>query len=126
MATAKHDDAKSGEHDRIRKDFDEAVNMTPAALEKWLGTEDSQSVGWSDGENKKGTGGSEAVGHAMGRHIVEMKHKKAADLTDEDYAHMKKVTGYVHRHLKQKPKGDTEHSRWRYSLMNWGHDPGKD
>jgi hypothetical protein len=34
--------------------------------------------------------------------------------------------GYVHRHVKQKPsKEDAEHSRWRYSLMNWGHDPLK-
>ena len=23
------------------------------------------------------------------------------------------------------PKDDVEHSRWRYSLMNWGHDPLK-
>ena len=39
---------------------------------------------------------------------------------------MKKVAGYVHRHLKQGgPAADKEHSRWRYSLMNWGHDPLK-
>ena len=36
---------------------------------------------------------------------------------------MRKVTGYVHRHLAQGPRVDVEHSRWRYSLMNWGHDP---
>ncbi|MDQ1230054.1 hypothetical protein QE379_001480 [Sphingomonas sp. SORGH_AS 879] len=40
---------------------------------------------------------------------------------------MKKVVGYVHRHLKQGGPGkDVEHSPWRYSLMNWGHDPLKD
>jgi hypothetical protein len=40
---------------------------------------------------------------------------------------MRKVVGYIRRHTKQGPpeKADTETSRWRYSLMNWGHDPLK-
>jgi Protein of unknown function (DUF3140) len=38
---------------------------------------------------------------------------------------MRKVTGYVKRHLNQKPQHGVEDSRWRYSLMNWGHDPLK-
>jgi hypothetical protein len=38
---------------------------------------------------------------------------------------MRKVIGYVRRHCAQGPAGDKEHSRWRYSLMNWGHDPLK-
>jgi hypothetical protein len=25
-----------------------------------------------------------------------------------------------------RPKDDKEHSKWRYSLMNWGHDPLKE
>ena len=105
----------------IAKDFAAAVNMTPAALGKWLETEDSRSVGWTH------EGEGEAVGHQEGRRIVEIKGKKKADLTDEDYGHMRKVVGYVHRHLAQGgPKEDAEHSRWRYSLMNWGHDPLKD
>ena len=36
---------------------------------------------------------------------------------------MRKVVGYVHRHLAQRPGGDIRHTRWRWSLMNWGHDP---
>ena len=36
---------------------------------------------------------------------------------------MRKVVGYVHRHLAQRPGGDVRHTRWRWSLMNWGHDP---
>ena len=37
---------------------------------------------------------------------------------------MKRVRGYVNRHLKQRPqKEELERSNWRYSLMNWGHDP---
>jgi hypothetical protein len=37
---------------------------------------------------------------------------------------MRKVVGYVNRHMKQGPtKSSVEDSAWRYSLMNWGHDP---
>jgi hypothetical protein len=46
-------------------------------------------------------------------------------MTKTDFKHMQKVISYVHRHMKQGPKKDVENSRWRYSLMNWGHDPLK-
>ena len=105
------------DHDAIGKAFHDAVNMTPAELERWLGTEDSRSVGWTH------EGESESVGHESGRRIVEIKRKKKADLTDDDRALMRKVTGYVHRHMAQRPHGDVSDTRWRYSLMNWGHDP---
>jgi hypothetical protein len=101
-------------------EFDDVVNMTPAELERWLGTDESKEVGWKD------SGAGESVGHASGRRIVEIKRTRKADLTDEDRDHMAKVVGYVHRHLAQGgPKDDVEHSKWRYSLMNWGHDPLK-
>jgi hypothetical protein len=116
----KHDHAETWET------FNEAVNMAPAELERWLASEDSRKVGWADGGPKSEAGGKESVGHHSGRRIVEIKRTKKSELTDEDYAHMRKVVGYVHRHLAQKPSGDMEHSRWRYSLMNWGHDPLKD
>lgn len=103
----------------IRQDFAEAVNMTPAKLEDWLKTDDSKAVGFKDGD------GSESVGHHSGRRIVQIKHKKQVELSDDDYAHMKKVVGYVHRHLAQRPEGDISETKWRYSLMNWGHDPVK-
>jgi Protein of unknown function (DUF3140) len=104
------------------KAFKSAVNMTPAALDKWLDTKESKEVGWK-GDNGGGTG--ESVGHKSGKRIIEIKAKKKADLTDDDYAHMAKVVAYVKRHMAQGPEKDVEHSRWRYSLMNWGHDPLK-
>ena len=114
-------------HEDVAKAFAEAVNMTPAALETWLETDDSKSVGWAGGTNKSDPSGPEAVGHHSGRRIVEIKRKAKADLDEQDYADMNKVVGYVHRHLAQGgPKADVETSRWRYSLMNWGHDPLKD
>jgi hypothetical protein len=105
---------------QIRDEFDEVVNMDPGELEKWLETDESQSVGQSSGDS------DESTGHYMGRRIVEIRKKEADDLDDDDLAAMKKVHGYVARHLEQKPsKEDVETSKWRYSLMNWGHDPLK-
>ena len=104
-------------------DFNDAVNMAPAELEKWLETDDSKAVGWK-GEDGKGSG--ESVGHKSGERIVAIKRAKKADLGDDDYDHMRKVVGYVARHSKQRPDGDVTDTRWRYSLMNWGHDPLKD
>lgn len=114
----------SDEQQKIYEDFNDAVNMTPSELEKFLDTDDSKRVGWK-GEDGQGSG--ESVGHKSGKRIVEIKRTKKAELSDDDYAHMKKVVGYVHRHLAQGgPAEDKEHSDWRYSLMNWGHDPEKD
>ena len=104
-----------------RQAFCEAVNMTAEELERWLETDESRSVGQKD------DGGGESVGHESGRRVVTLLHTKKGDLTDDDLAHMRTVVGYVHRHLAQRPtKEDVETSRWRYSLMNWGHDPLED
>jgi hypothetical protein len=104
------------ERTSIARDWDEAVNLTPKQLEDWLQTDESKSVGQGDGES---------TGHRSGRRIVEILGTKRADLSDADWAHMRKVVGYVHRHLEQRPEGDVAETPWRYSLMNWGHDPEK-
>jgi hypothetical protein len=97
--------AKSDE--QVIEEFDEVVNMSARELEEWLQTEESREVGQKDG-------GGESRGHESARRIVEILEK------DRD------VVGYVHRHQAQKPENeDIEDSRWRYSLMNWGHDPLK-
>ncbi len=112
--------------EQVFDEFHEAVTMTPRELESWLATEESASVGWAGGGRKDGPGGDESKGHESGRHIVRLLRTKRSELSDEDYAEMRRVVGYVHRHLAQRPsKEEIEHSRWRYSLMNWGHDPLK-
>ena len=105
--------------DDVWDEWEEAVNMTAADLEKWLDTEESQSVGQADD-------GGEATGHRSGRRIVEILRTNKGDLEDADVQHMAKVVGYVHRHLAQRPGGDVTDTAWRYSLMNWGHDPLED
>ena len=98
-------------------DWREAVNMTASRLEDWLATDESKSVGQGSGES---------TGHASGRRIVALLRTRRADLGEDDVEHMRKVVGYVHRHLAQRPSGDVTDTRWRYSLMNWGHDPLSD
>jgi len=68
-------------------------------------------------------GETESVGRQSARRIIAILKTCAADLTESDYIHMRKVIGYVKRHGAQRPAGDVTHTRWRYSLMNWGHDP---
>lgn len=99
-------------------EFHASVNMTAKELESWLETEESQSVGQKKDDD-------ESIGHKSGKRIIELLHKKKDDYTDDDLSHMKKVVSYVHRHSAQQPEGDIEDTHWRYSLMNWGHDPLK-
>lgn len=107
------------ERARIRDEFRSVANMAPKELDAWLETDESRSVGWTrDGDD-------ESVGHQSGRRIAEIKRKTQAEYSEDDYAHMTKVIGYVHRHAAQGPSGDVTETKWRYSLMNWGHDPLK-
>ncbi|MEY9484444.1 hypothetical protein RKD26_000238 [Streptomyces calvus] len=105
--------------DETWKEFQELVNMKPAELQQWLQTPESESAG-------QHPDGGESTGHASGRRIVGILRTRRADLSDDDYAHMRKVVGYIRRHLAQRPSGDVRDSRWRHSLMNWGHDPVAD
>ena len=102
-----------------RKEFGDLVNMAPKELEEWLQTEESKSVGQDSGDG-------EAIGHKSGERIVEIKHKTKDDYTDDDYDMMTRVVSYIKRHSAQRPESDIKESRWRYSLMNWGHDPCKE
>ena len=106
------------DQDKVYRDFGRAVNMAPAELEDWLESEESKRVGWKPD-------GGESIGHASGRRIARILRTKRAGLTDADFAHMRKVVGFVRRHAAQHPENIVT-SRWRYSLMNWGHDPLKE
>jgi hypothetical protein len=110
----------SDEADEVRREFGEKVNMTPKELEDWLRTDESKSVGQKEG--------GESVGHEMGRHIVEILRTRKGDLSGEDVGRMKKVNGYIARHLEQRPDHPDDELAgmpWTYSLRNWGHDPLK-
>jgi hypothetical protein len=105
------DDRKS-----IIEDFHEVVNMSPRELSSWLETDDSQAVGQKQD-------GDESTGHKSGRQIVQLLERNESDYSEDEIAHMRKVVSYVRRHSAQRPQGDVKDTRWRFSLMNWGHDP---
>ena len=78
----------------VRREFEDLVNMAPKELEELLATDESK----------------------------EVRRTRVTELGEDDYAHMRKVTGYIKPHTKHGPpqKSDTETSGWRYSLMNLG------
>ena len=88
------------DRDKVRKDFDEAVNMTASELKKWLHTKESRAVGWKGKDGK-----------AQGRKCRPCQRppdrwyprQANAELSDDDYSHMRKVIGYVRRHRAQEP-----------------------
>ncbi|MFI9831123.1 DUF3140 domain-containing protein [Streptomyces sp. NPDC051913] len=104
------------DHEQTWSEFRDLVTMAPAELDKWLKTPESRDAGQHQG-------GGESTGHASGRRIVGILRTRKDDLSDADYQHMRKVVGYVRRHLAQRPSGDVADTTWRHSLMNWGHDP---
>jgi hypothetical protein len=105
------------EERRIRAEFDALVNLSAAELAAWLETPQSKKVGMVR------RGETESVGRQSARKILAILAAAPGDLDDADYRHMKKVIGYCRRHLAQRPWDDVTDTRWRWSLMNWGHDP---
>lgn len=100
--------------DQIWDEWRELVNMSPKDIEDWLATVESKSVG--------DTGDANSTGRQSGKRIIEIKRTNKTDLSDTDWDHMAKVTGYIKCHGAQVPD-DPEGSNWAYSLKNWGHDP---
>lgn len=81
-------------HDRETsiEEFRDAVNMPLKELADWLQTSESKDAGQK-------SGGGESTGHESGRMIVDILDKKKTDYTDDDIDQMRRVTGYIHRHL---------------------------
>jgi hypothetical protein len=109
---------KEEEKEKIYKEFHELVNMSPGEIEDWLEKDESKEVGQDSGDG-------ESIGRKSAKKIVKIKRTNKADLSSSDYEHMQKVDGYIKRHKAQRPEGDVKNTPWRYSLMNWGHDPLK-
>ncbi len=108
--------SSSKSRQQVWEEWQELVNMAPAEIEEWLDTEESKSVG--------DTGDAGSTGRASGQRIVKIKRSKKEDLNDDQWEHMATVVGYIKRHCAQGgPDENVEDSDWRYSLMNWSHDP---
>lgn len=92
--------------------------MSADEIEQWLDGEESRRVGFFR------PGETESVGRQSGRAIARILRLAEPELGDEDYRQMRRVAGFVARHRAQEPANPVT-SRWRWSLMNWGHDPLK-
>ncbi|KAK0535241.1 hypothetical protein OC835_002435 [Tilletia horrida] len=110
--------------EQVIEEFNEYVNMTADELEDWLKSDDSEGAGW-------GGEGGETVGHNSGRQIVDILRrnpdKNPENYTEDDLAHMRKVTSYCKRHLAQEDKlkqskspEELEQTKSTKSLKNWG------
>lgn len=105
----------------VEAEFSRLVNMTPRQLTSWLQTKESKEVGQK-------TNGGESTGHKSARKIAELLQKKKPELSEGDRKQMRRAVSYIKRHLAQRPersREELESTKWRYSLMNWGHDPLK-
>jgi hypothetical protein len=101
--------------DEIRAAFAEIVNMTPGEIEAWHRSRQSKSVGQDSGDGV-------SVGVKAGKRTIELLAiKRTPD--DDDLKHMRRVVSFIKRLRTQAPAKNRETSRWRYALMNWGHDP---
>ena len=107
------------DRDETYRRFAGLVNMDAAELEAWLETEESRAVGWTR------PGEAESVGRQSGRAIARILRTRREELDEADWRLMRKTIGFIRRHCAQQPANIVT-SRWRYSLMNWGHDPLKD
>ena len=103
--------------DEARAAFAQIVNMTPREIEAWHQTEQSRSVGQDSGDGV-------CVGVKAGQRTIQLLRIKRAP-NDYDIKHMRRVMSFINRMLSQSPRKNRETSRWRYALMNWGHDPLK-
>jgi hypothetical protein len=116
-AAAAQDPAGTAQRAETRRAFRRAVNMTrPSCNTGYARRKAARSAGIV-------TAPTRPWSNRSGRRIVELPQKRQASLTDDDAAHMRTVVGYVRRHCAQGPPHDVETSRWRYSLINGGHDP---
>ena len=115
--------AGKDDHDAVWRAFHDAVNMD-AGRDRGVARHRARArkVGFKRDRRAKASatprgGGSCAILRA-----------DRAELDGGDYAHMRKVVGFVERHRAQGPHDEYRipTSRWRYSLMNWGHDPLRD
>jgi len=101
----------------VRAAFAEIVNMTPLEIQRWHTTEQSKSVGQDSGDGI-------SVGVKAGQRTIQLLRIKRMPNAD-DLKHMRRVVSFIRRLSMLAPRKNRETSRWRYALMNWGHDPLK-
>lgn len=103
--------------DETRATFATLVNMSAREIADWHKTKQSASVGQDSGDGV-------SLGVKTGQRTIALLKTKRAPGADE-LKHMRRVVSFIRRLSMQAPRKNRETSRWRYALMNWGHDPLK-
>lgn len=103
--------------EEVRAAFASCVNMSAREIADWHKTEASASVGQDSGDGV-------SVGVKAGQRTIALLKSRRAP-TPDDTKHMRRVISFIRRLSMQAPRKNREASRWRYALMNWGHDPLK-
>lgn len=101
--------------DETRAKFAALMNMSAGEIAAWHKTEQSKSVGQDSGDGV-------SVGVKAGQRTIQLLRAKRTPDAD-DIKHMRRVISFISRLRTQSPRKNRETSRWRYALMNWGHDP---
>jgi hypothetical protein len=96
-------------------EFKSGIYMPAAELERWLKTAEPNSIGQNSGL-------IERIEHQTGEQVICTPHRKKADITPGDAAHLHKASASMSCHSAQRPPGDIGHLCWRYSRMNWSYD----
>ena len=104
--------------EEVRIRFAQLVNMSWREIAAWHKTKQSASVGQDSGDGV-------SVGVKAGRRTIELLQNARAPNAGE-IKHMRRVVSFIARLRTQAPRRNRETSRWRYALMNWGHDPLKE
>lgn len=103
--------------EEVRAKFAALVNMSADEIEGWHATAQSKSVGQDSGDGV-------SVGVRAGQRTITLLRSRRAPSAD-DVKHMRRVVSFIRRLSAQAPAKNRAASRWRYALMNWGHDPLK-
>ena len=98
-------------------EFRSIVNIPSKQLERWLNTIESQKLQFADEPA--------ALNGKNGESIISLLKKRKEKYAEADIEQMENVIQFVKQRLAKRPKGNIVASNWRYSLMNWGHDPTK-
>lgn len=98
------------------QEFRMIVNLEAVQLERWLATPQSKKLEhFSD----------DGLAADVGQKILKILCKRPDKYGPDDLKQMRVVIDHVKARLTKRPKGDIVASNWRYSLMNWGHDPSR-
>ena len=108
---------KAEANEETIREFRVIVNLDVEQLKRWLETPQSKKLERLSEYGETGT--------AAGRSVLQIVGKRRDKYTSDDLKQMRIIIDHINRRLAKRPKGDIIASNWRYSLMNWGHDPTK-